>query len=153
EIEQVRLIRAKKPWVLAASALLTLGFASLFLGEYRLLAKVITPQFKGAVDEAKRVSTTGAGYKSAFETAKGEWTAKNNAGLALVGNAAERGLWPDFLKTINAALPDPARDYGLDMNNPLDRRTIDALTVHVDAIKPVWRTDVAAEWFSDTQFL
>ena len=46
EIEQVRLIRAKKPWALAASALLMLGFSGLFLGDYRVLAKVDTPQFQ-----------------------------------------------------------------------------------------------------------
>ena len=35
EVEQVRLLRRKKPWALAASALLMLGFSALFLGEYK----------------------------------------------------------------------------------------------------------------------
>src|SRR5690242_1288194 len=57
EIERVRLIRAKKPWALASSALVMLGLSSLFmLGDYRLLAKVSTHQFKSAVDQAKNVS-------------------------------------------------------------------------------------------------
>src|SRR5262249_6676504 len=73
EIEQVRLIRAKKPWALAASALLMLGFSALFLGEYRVLAKVSSPQFKAATEEAKRVAKIGADFKSGFEAAKGEW--------------------------------------------------------------------------------
>ncbi len=64
EIEQVRLIRAKKPWALAASALimfaLTLRFAA---GDYRVLAKVITPQFKTAVEGAKQVSSRGAAHQ------------------------------------------------------------------------------------------
>src|SRR6476661_1678330 len=60
EIEQVRLIRAKKPWALAASALLMLGFSALFMGDYRVLAKVITEPFKQAVAKAKSVTQEGA---------------------------------------------------------------------------------------------
>jgi type IV pilus assembly protein PilM len=154
EIEQVRLIRAKKPWALAASALLMLGFAFLFgLGDYRLLAKVNTPGFKTAAEDADRASKNGADYKSAFEGAKGEWKTKFDEGNSLIGNAAERGLWPDFLKTLNANLPDPVKEYKLDPNKPMDRPMLDRLTVHVDAIKPVWRTDVATSWFSDTAIL
>src|SRR5947209_245076 len=84
EIEQVRLIRAKKPWALAASALLMLGFSGLFLGDYRVLAKVSNEPFKQAVERAKNVSSTGAGFKSSFEAAKGEWTTKFNEGKALI---------------------------------------------------------------------
>ncbi len=51
EIERVRLIRAKKPWALAASALILLGLTLLFtLGDFRVLAGVTTPQFKDAVE-------------------------------------------------------------------------------------------------------
>src|SRR3954471_22901108 len=67
EIEQVRLIRAKKPWALAASAFLMLGFAGLFLGDYRVLAKVDNEPFHQAVDQAKSVSTRGAQYKTDYD--------------------------------------------------------------------------------------
>src|SRR6185312_10457775 len=88
EIEQVRLIRAKKPWALAASALLMLGFSALFLGEYRVLATVSTPAFKTAAEQAENVGKKGDGFKSAYDTAKGEWNAKLAEGQSLVGNAA-----------------------------------------------------------------
>ena len=148
EIEQVRMIRAKKPWVLAASAFLMLGFSGLFLGEYRLFAKVSSQGFKEAVSTATSVSKTGAAYKSDFEAAKTAWTGKEGEGKALVGDAADRDMWPEFLETLSFALPDPVRDYKLDPNNPDDQPRIDKLAVHIDAIKPVWREDVAAEWFS-----
>jgi len=148
EIEQVRLIRAKKPWALAASALLMLGFSALYLGEYRVLAKVSTPAFTSAVEEATRVAKNGAEFKSAFESAKGEWNAKNDEGKSLVGNAAERGMWPEFLKTISGYFPDPVKRYKLDPQNPLDEPKLAKLRVHIDAIKPVWRENVADGWFS-----
>jgi type IV pilus assembly protein PilM len=153
EIEQVRMIRAKKPWALAASALLMLGFSGLFLGQYRVLAKVSSPQFTTAVDEAKRVAKTGAEFKTGFATAKTAWIDKDKEGKALVGNAADRGMWPDFLKTLNAKLPDPVRDYKLDPTNPQDKPRIDLLQVHIDAIKPVWRENLDTDWFSDPQWL
>src|SRR3954447_20178613 len=41
EIERIRLVRAKKPWALAASALILLGLTFLFtLGDYRVLARM-----------------------------------------------------------------------------------------------------------------
>ncbi len=64
-------------------------------------------------------------------------------------------LWPLFLKTISAYFPDPVRDYGLDPAAPETQDTIEKLKVHIDAIKPVWRNDLKAEWFDqiDPTFL
>ncbi|KAJ3058467.1 hypothetical protein HK102_010487, partial [Quaeritorhiza haematococci] len=81
EMETIRLIRAKKPWALAASALIMLGLSSLFvLGDYRALAKISTPQFKSAVDQATGVSKNGASIKSGLDAAKSEWQAKYDEG-------------------------------------------------------------------------
>src|SRR3954454_23769571 len=148
EIEQVRMIRAKKPWALAASAFLMLGFAGLFLGEYRVLAKVDNEPFHQAVDQAKSVSTRGAQYKTDYDAAKNEWNGKYAEGKSLVIDTADRGKWPEFLQRINAHLPDPVRDYKLNPNDPKDQPNLDRLRVHVDAIKPVWRNNVAAAWFT-----
>jgi type IV pilus assembly protein PilM len=156
EIERVRLIRGKKPWALAASALILLGLTILFtLGDYRVLAKVTTPQFKEAVTQAKNVSKTGAAQKSAFEKAKGEYEAKYKEGEALITDPGDRAMWPQFLKTISGYFPDPIRDYNLDPTAPELADTIEKLKVHIDAIKPVWRTDLKTEWFDqiDPTFL
>jgi type IV pilus assembly protein PilM len=148
EITQVRLIRAKKPWALAASALLMLGFSALFLGDYRVLAKVSSPAFTEATKEANRISDQGAQYQSAYDTAKGAWNTKNVEGQTLIGNAAERGMWPGFLKTISGYFPDPVAEYKLDPGKPSDQPKLEKLRVHIDALKPVWREDLATEWFS-----
>jgi len=150
EIEQVRIIRAKKPWALAASALLMLGFSTLFLGDYRVLAKVDTEEFKRAVEQAKSATSQGEGFKSKYEAAKGEWKAKYEEGEKLVAGSTERAKWPDFLKILNEKLPDPVRDLKLDPNNPKDQSRLDRLRVHIDAIKPVYRADLDLDWFSNT---
>jgi len=148
EIERVRLVRAKKPWALAASALIMLGLTFLFtLGDYRALATVTTPQFKSAVDQAKSVSKRGSDLVSAFDKAKGEWEGKYAEGKALITDPADRAMWPQFLKVLSAYFPDPVRDYRLDPDAPEDQDELEKLRVHIDAIKPVWRTDLNAEWF------
>ncbi len=70
EIEQVRMIRRKKPWALVASALLMIGFAALFLGSWRALAKVDNTDFSSAVTQAKAATARGTQYKADFETEK-----------------------------------------------------------------------------------
>src|SRR5262245_40117392 len=148
EIERVRLVRAKKPWALAASALIMLGLTFLFtLGDYRVLATVTTLPFQNAVKQAKGVSQRGASIQTAFDSAKSAWQAKFEEGKALIIDPTERGLWPSFLSTISRYFPDPEREYGLDPNNPADQDKLEKLRVHIDAIKPVWRADVATEWF------
>lgn len=150
EIERVRLIRAKKPWALAASALIMLGLGSLFvLGDYRALARVSTPQFKAAVDQATGVSKNGAQIKSGLDAAKSEWTSKFEEGKALIIDPSQKGMWPAFLKTISNYLPNPVVDYGLAPDDPKNEYLIEKLRVHVDKIMPVWREDVAAEWFDE----
>ena len=147
EVEQVRLIRRKKPWVLAASALLMLGFSTLFMSNFKAYAKVVNEPFKAAVSRAKGVSQTGAGYASSYESAKSEFMAKLAEGKALVSSDENRATWPKILKVINDHLPDPVTEYKLDPNVPKDVKILDRLRVHVDKIKPVYRTDVAVEWY------
>ncbi|MBN9269598.1 MAG: pilus assembly protein PilM, partial [Mesorhizobium sp.] len=98
EVERTRLIRAKKPWALAASAMIMLGLSSLFvLGDYRALAKVSTPQYNAAVAQASNVAKTGAGIKSGLDAAKGAWQAKYDEGKTLIIDPTNKGMWPAFL--------------------------------------------------------
>ncbi len=147
EIEQVRLIRAKKPWVLAASALIMLGLSMMFFSDYRALAKVNTPEFKSAVSSADSASNSGASFKSAYDAAKGEWDAKYKEGQSLIIDPSDRAKWPKFLQMINVYFPDPVKQYKLDPKNPKDVPIIESLRVHIDRISPVWTDNVATTWF------
>ena len=152
EVEQVRIIRRKKPWALAASALLMLGFSALFLGDYKAFAKVVNEPFKQAVDKAKSVSKLGSDFAGGYETAKAEFGAKRKEGEGLIIPDAQRAVWPNLLKFVNEQFPDPVSEYHLDPANPNDVKVLDKLRVHVDKIKPVYRADVAASWFSDPKY-
>jgi type IV pilus assembly protein PilM len=147
EVEQVRMIRRKKPWALAASALLLIGFSALFVGDWKLWAKVTNPRLQDAVKQAKDVTSRGASFESEYEQAKSAWSSSKAVGDALVVDNTEQSRWPAFLKTLNQYLPNPVRDYNLDPNEPKDQPVLDRLRVHIDAIKPVWRNELGPEWF------
>ena len=152
EIERVRMIRAKKPWALAASALVMLGLGSLFvLGDYRAFARISTPQYKAAVDQATGVSKNGAQIKSGLESAQGAWKSKFEEGKALIIDPSNKGMWPAFLKTLSNYLPNPTVDYGLSPDDPKNEYLIEKLKIHVDKIMPVYRLDLAVDWFDEIE--
>ena len=73
EIERVRLIRAKKPWALAASALVMLGLSSLFmLGDYRAAGQGHHARSsRRPSTQAKSVSKRGAEHQDRLREGQG----------------------------------------------------------------------------------
>ncbi len=108
EVEQVRIIRRKKPWALAASALLMLGFSALFLGDWQAFSAGRQRPVQGGGRPGQGVSGKGSGYASSYSAAKGEFETKLKEGKSLVVSDDQRATWPKFLKVINEHLPDPA---------------------------------------------
>ncbi len=68
-------------------------------------------------------------------------------GKALVTDPSDRALWPQFLRTISAYFPDPVKEYHLNPDDPSAQETLEKLRVHIDGIKPVWRTNLQTDWF------
>ena len=58
------------------------------------------------------------------------------------------GKWAEFLQMISAVLPRSRAGIQARSGKPADQTTLEMLRVHIDAIKPVWRNDVAADWFT-----
>ncbi len=151
EIVQIRMIRRKKPWALAASVLMMLAFGTLFLGDWKLWAKVHNPQIQEATKRAKEVASQGATFKSDFESAKSAWEGQKEVGDALVVDTTEHARWPGLLATLSRYILNPARDFKLNPNNPKDQEALDKLRVHIDAIMPVYRTDLDLDWYQDPE--
>ena len=107
EIERVRLIRAKKPWALAASALIMLGLTFLFTagrfpraGQGHHAASSRRPS-----TQAKAVSHAGCSIKTASTTAKADWKTKYDEGKALIVDPTDRALWPAVPQDDQRLLP------------------------------------------------
>jgi type IV pilus assembly protein PilM len=153
EIEQVRMIRRKKPWALVASALLLVGFSALYLGDWNAWGKAVNPEMDAAVQRAKSVAQQGSQLKSAFDSAKGAFSTKKTQGEALVAETSELASWPALLTAVNAAVPDPVKILeatGNDPEMPENQEILRDLRIHIDAILPRYVMDLGTEWFNSS---
>jgi type IV pilus assembly protein PilM len=111
EIVTTRLVRAKKPWAVAAVALLLVGMTVNYMGHYSSwkTADKEEPAMKSAIAAsatAKQTATTFATEHTA-QTAKFDEITK--IGQNLQSNVDGRLLWLEVLKAIDAALPKDTR--------------------------------------------
>jgi type IV pilus assembly protein PilM len=109
EIAQERMIRNKKPWAVAAAAVLLLGFTLSALGHWRAWGSAkMKGYFDGAVSEAKGVADTAGRYTSEFGDSKSSYDATVAIGEKLTHSSDGRTHWLHVLKAIDAAVPrDP----------------------------------------------
>lgn len=157
EISQIRMVRKKKPWVLAASALLMLGFSAAFMSDWKALATVTT-DFKGPKEHAERVAKAGEANQKSFEEATTKWSSELAQGEALVPDASGGpSSWPFLLDMVNDMIYNPLADPALrkivghqlnpdSLSDLKDREIVARTTVHVDAFKPVYVTSLKKDW-------
>ncbi len=110
EILKDRLVRQKKPWAVAAAAVLLLGFAISFTA-YSMALGTVDGEDSGwgnAEREATRVGGLARGFRQDAEQAKAEFNEIKGIGEHLQGNVENRIIWAEFLRAVNACLPsDP----------------------------------------------
>ncbi len=100
-----RIIRDKKPWVLAAAVSVLLGLTISYAGATRALETVQRGEYGEAENKAKSVGKTSKDLISKKDTAVKEFTTTDNVGKNLTGSVEGRIIWLEFLKALNAALP------------------------------------------------
>ncbi len=140
ELLTERMIRDKKPWAVAMVAALLLGLTINFLGHWRAWNSVHPDKFKQAMAAADGAAGEADQKKTAYDTAKGEFTSINEIGAGLVGNVEGRWLWPEMLMALSQCLPfDPpdARPEKIGDRNEL----------HITEMDCEWFPDLAS-WYS-----
>ena len=152
EIQQVRMIRRKKPWALAAAALMLLGFSAMFLSAWNAYAKI--KPLEAPAKSADSATSQGKGYASDYETAKSAFNSLKSKGESLVGDTTEASKWPELIQTVMNLLPNPAREFqaanpDFDPNDPKNAGLLGMTRVYVDRIVPVWRSDLGEGWFAN----
>ena len=157
EIGQVRTVRKKKPWVLAASALMMLGFSAAFMSDWKALATVTT-DFKGPREHAERVAKTGADNQSKFDDAVKKWGDKLAEGESLVPDTAGGpSSWPFLFDMVDDMIYNPVNDRALEkqvghklepdsLTDLKDREIAARNRVHIDAIKPAYVSSLKKDW-------
>ena len=124
EIMQDRLVNSKKPWAVAAAALVLLALSLNFFQHYRSYAAVRTDEkgFGGAISQADSAVNTANQFKSAYEQAKNSFNGVNNVGLGLLANVEARELWLEAIKAINLCIPTDTTERPKDIRDIPKRR-------------------------------
>ncbi len=116
EIVSERIIRAKKPWAVAAAAALLLGCGVNFFGHERAFETVLPDKYKPAFSKADQVATKSSGFVAEQTEKENQVKATEKVGAALAIPARNRDVWIEMVKAINQALPQavPGSKSGLD---------------------------------------
>lgn len=110
EITRARIINSKKPWAVAALALLSLG-ATISYGAHVSQESTVAPsRWSSEESEAKRVSDKASADKSNLDTATTELQSVESVGKNLVDNAQRRLLWLEMMRGLNECLPSGGPD-------------------------------------------
>ena len=145
EIAQERMIRNKKPWAVAAAAVLLLGFTLSALGHWRAWGSAkMDGYFQGAVDDAKNTASTAGRYASEFNDSKSAYEATVAIGEKLTHSSDGRTEWLRLLKAIDAAVPRDPKGAELPLDQIAKREEIQITQVDCAEVAglEVWFTGV-----------
>lgn len=105
EIVTDRLIRSKKPWAVAAAAVLLAGLSFSYMGSWRAWNSVHANYWSNGERQSDEVSKKAGEYVSAFNAEKDKFQKTEVVGASLRHNVEGRVMWLEALKGISAALP------------------------------------------------
>ncbi len=128
EILKERMIRWKKPWAVAAAAVVLLGCTLSFVSYSRALGTVDNQQWSQAETEADRVDKKASEFESEVSAAATEFNDIDGIGANLTGNVEGRLVWNELMKAIHSCLPyDPpdARPEDISQRNELHVTSFD----------------------------
>ena len=144
EIKKDRMIRAKKPWAVAAVAALLLGCMLGYFGKWREWNSAREDaRFKQAFAAAKTAQDLSKSDESAYEDAKGKYEGVRNLGQAIAGIGEKRIAVAEMLKALTDCLP---REEKENLDIP-DRKEL-----HIESVDMEYFPDLKV-WFDDSKDL
>jgi type IV pilus assembly protein PilM len=158
EIITTRLVKAKKPWAVAAVALLLLGMTINYFGHYRSLMSADTsdPRMKQAMEGATGAVTTANDFKTQHDGITAKFDEITKIGTNLQSNVDGRLLWLELLKAIDTALPKDTRkpeerkDTAADIANRPELH-IESMDCEYFADLTPWRTATSRYYISSKE--
>ena len=105
ELITARIIRQKKPWAIAALALLMLGFAFNYMFHWNRWRETSLTRFTAAETELNRLRSESQTHQQTDTQQVAEFTKLKEWGKAVVGGADSRFMVLELVKTLNSALP------------------------------------------------
>jgi type IV pilus assembly protein PilM len=144
EIIKDRMIKAKKPWAVAAVAALLLGCMVGYFGKWREWNSAREDDaYKAAFGAATSAKSAASTAQSSFEEQKKARDEAWAIGNKLAGIGERRVAWAELMKAINECLPKlPPLAAG---TKPQDMPIADRGTIYIDSIDCQYSPNLAAQ--------
>lgn len=151
EITTQRLIRAKKPWAVAAAAALMVGLAVNYNGHVSALQTVDPDEWQSAISAADSVKSTAGRFSSENGDLVSKFNDVSQIGDNLASNVDGRLLWPELWNVILQAVPKDQRpeeereQTAEDVTareaiqiESLDCQSYEDLATWFETVRPIW---------------
>jgi type IV pilus assembly protein PilM len=153
EIITKRLVKAKKPWAVAAAALLLTGMAVDYASHYSAwrsaaVDAAYSPEMARALSAANSLTQESSAMDAKYTTLTSQFDTIVETGRNLVSNVEGRLLWLEMLKAIDSALPKDTRP------NDERKETAEDVTIrnelHITSMDCEFVAD-ASTWYAGVQ--
>ncbi len=134
EIATARMVKKKKPWVVATAASMLLGFSLATAGNAFSYGRVHTDEFKTAEDQAKTFGTKVTGLKSDYDSQVGNYTATGEKLGELIKARRDVRSWTELYNAVLDCLP---RDGDVPPENVELRNRISLTSFTTDKVADV----------------
>jgi len=150
EIIHDRIIRQKKPWAVAAAAVLLLGCTLSFATYSLALNSVNEEKWRLSENVADTAASEASRYVSETQAAVQKFQTIDGIGSNLVSNVEGRILWLELLKTVNDCLPHDAEDK--QPENVSERNQLHVTNLECQHVEDVsqWFAGVK-KWYHDPE--
>jgi type IV pilus assembly protein PilM len=152
EIVTSRLVRAKKPWAVAAVALLLVGMTINYLSYYSTWKTAARGEYNSTMESQIKASQELTTFKNDLSTTFTALTTQfedlTKTGENLQSNVDGRLLWLEALKAIDAALPKDERP--MDKREETDKDVAGRPELHITTMECEYFTDVS-QWYNGVE--
>ncbi|MEN1681013.1 MAG: type IV pilus assembly protein PilM [Planctomycetota bacterium] len=147
EIVTKRMVRAKKPWAVAAASLMMVGLGVNYLSHVNAWQSVDVDEegWKKAISDSKGLTSQAGGFSSRDSELRDQFNRISQIGENLQSNTDGRLLWLEVIKAVDSAVPKDTRSEAEREKTAKDLTNREEL--HVESIEPQYFADLS-EWFS-----
>lgn len=148
EIVVQRIIRAKRPWALAAVATLMLGMTAHYWFAHRSYAKTQLPEWQEATSVVDRMSSHSSRHVSEDGKYKSKLDYLDMLGVEISSNAERRLRWLEVLRALNATVVRTDFPDGKPPS-PKELPFEDRPDIHITELDSKYHEDLST-WFTDS---
>ena len=148
ELIHARIIREKKPWVLAAASLLMAGLGLSFLLHWHRSTQVAESKYAEQSSQINLVAGTSRGFVASDTANTTKFADLKSIGDQVVGNSDRRFLLLELKKAVNQALP---REPGLRPGQVSDLPLEDRVNLYIETVEMQYfgGEQSLADWFDE----